>query len=92
MGFFRDALDALTLGPTQGDVDDVVQRRANESEAQSGRLARAHTRQELERMLTAERERMPRLLDGGSAQEIDANSRLVGDIMAALELQQQWGL
>jgi hypothetical protein len=88
----KEIIDAFSLGPTADDLAEFEARREAASEARSRRLARAHTRAELEQMLEAERERMPDLLDAGSSQEVSECVDLTGDLMKALELQAGWGL
>lgn len=92
MGFFKTLQDAFSMGPTQDDVDAVMDRRERESGERSKRLAQTHTSAELARQLAAERARMPELLDTGNSREIDDCSRLVGDLMNAAELQRTWGI
>jgi hypothetical protein len=90
MGFFKRLSDTFSMGPTDSDVRDVLDRRDAESRARTARLANK-SEAELAAMLASERARMPGLLDAGVAKDVDDCSRLVGDIMAAQEQQKRLG-
>jgi hypothetical protein len=44
VGVIRNVLDALSLGPTQRDLDEILDRRAAESREQTERVASGETR------------------------------------------------